>query len=406
MKITALETLQLREFPFLMWLQLHTDEGIVGTGETFWAPGPVVSYLHDNVASYLIGKDPRDIELHNRMLGSVYVGARDAGAEVRGNSAVDLALWDIYGQATGEPVWRLLGGRTNAAVPVYNTCAGYGHVRATKRNALFERTEEWSLKPGDMEEGPYEDLLAWRYNADELARSLLSEGIRAMKIWPFDVAAEASRGARISLSDLDRALQPFAKIRDAVGREMEIMVELHGLWTLPPALRIAESLKQFDVAWLEEPIRYNEIDALAELARHTSIPIAASERLASRQVFKQLIERRAASIIMIDLAWCGGLSEARKIANLAEASELPVTLHDCTGPIVYTASCALSATLPNVNYQEAVRAYYTGWYREIVTDLPTVEAGNVSPLDKPGLGTRLRPEIFERPDAVRRTSKA
>lgn len=339
------------------------------------------------------------------MLGGVHVGARDSGAEVRGNSAVNIALWDIYGQALGEPVWRLLGGRTHPSVPVYNTCAGYGHVRATKRNALFERTEDWSLRSGDASEGPYEDLLGWRFNADDLAKSLLSEGIGAMKIWPFDIAAEASNGARISLRQIDQALEPFVKIRDAVGRDMEIMVEMHGLWTLPPALRIAEALKPFDVAWLEEPIRYNELDAMAELARHIAIPIAASERLASRQVFKQLIDRRAASVIMIDLAWCGGLSEARKIANMAEASELPVSLHDCTGPVVYAASCALSATLPNVNYQEAVRAYYSGWYTEIVADLPPVIQGKVSPLEGPGLGLSLRRELFARPDAIARSSR-
>ena len=404
LKITRIETLQLAEFPHLLWLQVHTDTGLVGTGETFWAPGPVATYLHDNVAAYLLGKDPRDIELHDRMLGSVYVGARDSGAEVRGNSAVNLALWDIYGQSVGEPVWRLLGGRTHQSVPVYNTCAGYGHVRATKRNALFERTEDWSLKAGDMSEGPYEDLLAWRFNAGDLAKSLLSEGIGAMKIWPFDVAAEASNGTRISLKELDKALEPFAKIRDAVGRDMEIMVELHGLWTLPPVLRIAEALMPFDVAWLEEPIRYNELDAMAELARHTSIPVAASERLASRQVFKQLIDKRAASVIMIDLAWCGGLSEARKIANMAEASELPVSLHDCTGPIVYAASCALSMTLPNANFQEMVRAYATGWYTEIVADLPVVEQGRVTPLEAPGLGLRLKPNLFKRGDAKLRVS--
>ncbi len=405
MKITRLETLQLSEFPHLLWLQVDTDHGITGTGETFWAPGPVATYLHDHVAPYLLGKDPRDIELHDRMLGGVYVGARDSGAEVRGNSAVNIALWDIYGQALGEPVWRLLGGRTHPSVPVYNTCAGYGHVRATKRNALFERTEDWSLRSGDASEGPYEDLLGWRFNADDLAKSLLSEGIGAMKIWPFDIAAEASNGARISLRQIDQALEPFVKIRDAVGRDMEIMVEMHGLWTLPPALRIAEALKPFDVAWLEEPIRYNELDAMAELARHIAIPIAASERLASRQVFKQLIDRRAASVIMIDLAWCGGLSEARKIANMAEASELPVSLHDCTGPVVYAASCALSATLPNVNYQEAVRAYYSGWYTEIVADLPPVIQGKVSPLEGPGLGLSLRRELFARPDAIARSSR-
>jgi galactonate dehydratase len=405
-KITSLKTLQLAEFPHLLWLELGTDDGLTGLGETFFAPGPVAAYLHENVAPYLLGKDPRDIELHDWRLRNVYVGAVDSGAETRGNSAVNIALWDIMGRAVGEPVWRLLGGRTHERVPIYNTCAGYGHVRATRRHALFERTEDWSLKQGDMAEGPYEDLLAFRYDAGSLARSLLSEGIRAMKIWPFDIAAEASNGTRIAQADLAKALEPFARIRDAVGGDMEIMVELHGLWSLPCALTIAEALKPYAPAWLEEPIRFNDLDAMAELARHTSIPIAASERLAMRGPFRQLIEKRAASVIMIDLAWCGGLSEARKIANMAEAAQLPVTLHDCTGPVVYAASCALSSTLPNANYQEAVRAYFRGWYTEIVDVLPVVEQGHVAPIDAPGLGLSLRPELFERDDATVRVTRA
>jgi L-alanine-DL-glutamate epimerase-like enolase superfamily enzyme len=108
---------------------------------------------------------------------------------------------------------------------------------------------------------------------------------------------------------------------------------------------------------------------------------------------------------MIDLAWCGGISEARKIANMAEANELPVTLHDCTGPVVFAASCALSTTLPNVNYQEAVRAYFTGWYREIVDNIPEVANGHVTALPGPGLGLALKPEVFRRPDATIRVSK-
>jgi galactonate dehydratase len=405
-KITSLRTLQLAEFPHLLWLELGTEAGINGLGETFFAPGPVAAYLHDNVAPYLLGKDPRDVELHDWRLRNVYVGAVDSGAETRGNSAVNIALWDIMGRALGEPVWRLLGGRTHERVPIYNTCAGYGHVRATRRHALFERTEDWSLKKGDMAEGPYEDLLAFRFDAGNLARSLLSEGIRAMKIWPFDIAAEASNGTRIAQGDLARALEPLAAIREAVGGDMEIMVELHGLWSLPAALTIAEALKPYEPAWLEEPIRFNDLDAMAELARHTSIPIAASERLAMRGPFRQLIEKRAASVIMIDLAWCGGLSEGRKIANMAEAAQLPVTLHDCTGPVVYAASCALSSTLPNVNYQEAVRAYFTGWYTEIVDVLPAFDKGHVAPIDAPGLGLNLRTELFERDDATVRLTRA
>src|SRR5262249_9782994 len=161
----------------------------------------------------------------------------------------NIALWDICGQALGEPLWRLLGGRTHDSVPIYNTCAGYGHIRATRRNALFERTEDWTLGPGDAAEGPYEDLLAWRFDAGRLAESLLDEGLGAMKIRPFDIAAEASNGARITGPELEKALEPVAKIRQAVGNRIEIMIELHGLWTLPPALRIAEALRPYDVAW-------------------------------------------------------------------------------------------------------------------------------------------------------------
>ena len=406
MKITRLDTLRLAEFPALLWLRVHTDGELVGTGETFFAPGAVASYLHDDVAPYLLGQDPRDVERHSFRLQNVYVGSRDSGAETRGNSAIDIALWDICGQALGQPVWRLLGGRTHQRVPVYNTCAGYGHARASTRQALYERTEDWSLA-GVAEgaaEGPYEDLLGFRFHADRLARSLRDEGIRAMKIWPFDIAAEASNGTRIGRADLARALEPFRKIRDAVSDDMEIMVELHGLWSLPCAMTIAAALEPFAPAWIEEPIRFNDIGALAHLARHTRIPICASERLATRTSFKHLIAAGAASIVMLDLAWCGGITEARKIAAMAEAHSLPVTLHDCTGPITYAASVALSTVLPNVNWQEMVRAYTTGWYTEIATALPAVADGQVSALDGPGLGLALRPELFARADATLRIS--
>jgi len=402
-KITRLDTIQLAEFPSLLWLRLHTDTGIVGTGETFFAPSPVAAYLHDNVAPYLLGADPRDIEKHSYKLQNVYVGSRDSGAETRGNSAVDIALWDICGQVLGEPVWRLLGGRTHARVPVYNTCAGYAHARASKRHALFERNEDWSLTQSEAE-GPYEDLLAFRFHADELAKSLRAEKFGAMKIWPFDIAAEASNGTRIAGADLARALDPFRKIRDAVGDDIEIMVELHGLWSLPCAMTIATALEPFRPAWIEEPIRFNDISAMAQLARHTSIPICASERLATRTSFAALIAAGAASIIMLDLAWCGGITEAKKIAAMAEAHSLPVTLHDCTGPITFAASVALSTTLPNVNWQEMVRAYTTGWYKEVATTLPVVADGHVTASDVPGLGIALRPDLFERPDATIRTS--
>jgi L-alanine-DL-glutamate epimerase-like enolase superfamily enzyme len=344
------------------------------------------------------------VERHSFTLQNVYVGSRDSGAETRGNSAVDIALWDICGQALGQPAWRLLGGRTHERVPVYNTCAGYGHARASRRQALFERTEDWSLAAAEGAEGPYEDLLAFRFHADTLALSLRDEGIRAMKIWPFDIAAEASNGTRIGRADLSRALEPFRKIREAAGDDMEIMVELHGLWSLPCAMAIATALEPFAPAWIEEPIRFNDIGALNQLARHTRIPVCASERLATRTSFAALIRAGAASIVMLDVAWCGGITEARKIAAMAEAHSLPVTLHDCSGPVTFAASVALSTVLPNVNWQEMVRAYLYGWYQEIAIGLPVVAEGHVTASDAPGFGIALRPEVLHRPDATVRST--
>ena len=183
------------------------------------------------------------------------------------------------------------------------------------------------------------------------------------------------------------------------------MVELHGLWTLPPALRIAEALKPYDVAWLEEPIRFNELDAMAELARHTSIPIAASERLATRQMFQQLIDKRAASIIMIDLAWCGGHqrgAQDRQHGRGERAAGDAARLHraDRLCRELRALGDAAERQLPG----GGARLFHR-LVPEIVADLPVVADGRVAPLDGPGLGLTLRPELFARPDATVRVSK-
>lgn len=394
MKITAIETLRLAEYPNLCWVLVHTDEGIVGLGETFFGAAAVSAYIHETTAPLLLGQDPRQIDRLRRVL-SPYVGYAGTGVEMRGNSAIDIALWDIVGQMTGQPLYQLLGGLTREAIWVYNTCAGSRYIRARP----IQRSDNWGLTPEPV--GPYEDLDAFLHRADDLARSLLEQGITGMKIWPFDPAAEASFGQHISARDLDQALEPFRKIRAAVGDRMEIMVELHGLWSLPMAKRIAQALEPFAPFWLEDPIRPDDLGALAELARATRIPLTLSETLATRWGFRELLERRIPGVVMLDVSWCGGLSEARRIAAMAEAYQLPVAPHDCTGPVVFTASVHLAVSVPNALTQEVVRAFHWGWYRELVTELPPLEQGQVRPLQHPGLGTRLRPELFDRPDAIR-----
>jgi galactonate dehydratase len=398
MKITALETLRLGEFPNLIWVRLDTDEGLVGLGETFMGAAAVEAYLHESVAPKLLGQDPRQIEARNASLAN-YLGWRSAGVETRGNSAVDLALWDLFGKSVGLPVCEALGGRSRDKIRVYNTCAGYRYVRDARAQAVAN----WHL---GEQGGPYEDLDAFLSRADELAVSLLEQGITGMKIWPFDIAAERTSGWDISPAELDTALEPFRKIRRAVGDKMDIMVEFHSLWSVPMAKKLAARLAEFDTYWHEDPFRLDNLADLADYARHSKAWVCASETLAYTHSFRDYLETGAAGVVMLDLSWCGGLSEARKIAGMAEAWHTPVAPHDCTGPVVYAASCHFSLHVRNALIQESVRAFYTGWYRELVTALPEITQGEVRVAQTPGLGLELLPGLEKRADAVVRRSAA
>lgn len=395
-KITQLETIRLREFPNILWVRLHTDEGLVGLGETFMGAQAVEAYLHEWAAQRLIGRDPLAIESRNRDLTG-YLGWRGSGVETRGNSAVDIALWDLFGKAAGMPLHTALGGRSRDAIRIYNTCAGYQYIRSDAN----QTSTNWGLGNGA---GPYEDLQGFLHHADELAQSLLSEGVTAMKIWPFDPAAEASHGQYISNADLDAALEPFRKIRGAVGDRMDIMVEFHSLWRLPMAQKIARALKPFNTFWHEDAIRMDSLDLLKAYAKDCEALICASETLSYKWGFKDYLETGVAGVVMLDLSWCGGLTEARKIAAMADAWQLPVAPHDCTGPVVWAASTHLSLHAPNALIQESVRAFYTGWYKELVTELPQVRNGMITLNDKPGLGLELLPDLHRRPDAMVRVS--
>jgi L-alanine-DL-glutamate epimerase-like enolase superfamily enzyme len=391
MKITRVETIRLDEFTNLLWVRLHTDAGVIGLGETFFGARAAEAYIHETAAPALIGRDPLQIERIARDL-TPYIGFAGTGAETRGRSAIDIALWDLWGRVAEQPVYQLLGGLTHDKMRIYNTCAGYRYVRSRPNWGL----DDWGA--GGNAEGPYEDLDAFLNDAGALAESLLAEGITGMKIWPFDFAAKASGGYYISNADLDTALEPFRKIRAAVGDEMDIMVELHSLWRFPAAIKIAEALEEFDPFWFEDPIRMDSIDAVAEFASATNVPVCASETLGARWEHHRILEAGAAGIIMPDLTWCGGISEAKKIASLAETFHRPIAPHDCSGPVALMACIHLCLNVPNALIQETVRAFYTGWYKELVTTLPKIEHGHVYPPEGPGLGTDILPAVFERAD--------
>ncbi len=397
MRITAIETLRTEEFANVLWARVHTDAGVIGLGETFYGAGAVEAHIHDTLAGRLLGRDPLRIEAIHRDMVNLPMAQSSTGAEYRAASAIDIALWDLFGKVCGQPVHQMLGGLCRDRMRIYNTCAGYGYVRSNN----IRPVSNWNM--GDAA-GPYEDLNGFMNRADAVAESLLESGITAMKIWPFDPAAHESEGLHINAGPMKTALEPFEKIRRAVGDRMEIMVEFHSLWNLPAAKRIAKALEPYNPTWFEDPIRMNSPQALAEYARSTDVWVCASETLGSRFPYKEMLDRDAMHVVMVDLCWTGGLTEGRKIAAMAETYHRPFAPHDCTGPVGFVAALHASFSQPNTLIQESVRAFYTGWYKELVTELPVIRDGYALPMEGPGLGTELQPALFERSDLITRRS--
>jgi len=401
MKIVSIETLRTAEFANVIWVRVHTDSGMIGLGETFYGAGAVEAHIHDTLAGRLLGRNPLHIEAIHRDMLNLPMAQSSTGVEYRAASAVDIALWDLFGKVCDQPVHQMLGGLCRPKQRVYNTCAGYSYVRSTQ----IKPVSNWNRAEA-APDGPYEDLNGFMTRADAVAESLLESGITAMKIWPFDPAAMENDGMSITPAQLKAALEPFEKIRKAVGDKIEIMVEFHSLWNLPMAKKLAKILEQYNPTWYEDPIRMNSPQALAEYARSTSVWTCASETLGSRFPYKEMLDRDAMHVVMADLCWTGGLTEGRKIAAMADTYHRPFAPHDCIGPVGFIAGIHASFSQPNTLIQESVRAFYTGWYKELVTVLPTIENGYVLPMEGPGLGTDLLPALFERSDLTVRRSDA
>ena len=398
MTISGLETLRLGQFPNLLFVRIYTSDGRCGLGETYYGSAAVAAHIHEMVVPALLGRAEGQIEsLHDSLTG--YVGYLGTGVETRALAAVDTALWDLAGQRAGLPLVDLLG-RARDHVPVYNTCAGSRYMREPQGQQIGN----WGLS-GEVAQGRYEDLDAFLHRADELAHDLLSTGVTSMKIWPLDALAEASGGRRVpSGAELRAALAPVERIRRAVGDQMNILIEMHGLWAPDAASVIVHALEEFKPAWIEDPIRPDDTAGLARLAGETQIPLAVGETLGGIRAFAALLRADAVGVAITDIGWVGGITEALRLAEVTHRQGIPLALHDCGGPVVLAASAHLATHLPNVFIQETTRAYYHGWYQELVTGLPVLCEGSLSPGTEPGLGIRLRDGLEQRPDAIRVTA--
>jgi L-alanine-DL-glutamate epimerase-like enolase superfamily enzyme len=386
-RIDAVETVVSPNQPNVCVVRLHAG-GLTGLGETFYGAGAVESYVHQEAAPALFELGAAATPELAAVRLATYVGYQGSGAETRGNSAIDIALWDLTARRAGLPLNVLLGGPVRDRIGVYNTCAGPSYVRGAAR----QNSANWGLGPARR----YEDLAGFLHRPGELARELLDAGFTGLKVWPFDLAAESAHGG--PGADLRPGLRILDAIRDEVGDGLDLYVELHGLWNLPGARRLLGAIADHRPLWVEDPIRADHTEALVALAGSTRVPIAAGETIAGQHGFHPLLARGALDFAIVDLTWTGGITEGRRIASLAALHGVPVAPHDCTGPIGLAAGLHFVTSIPNGFVQEVARAFYHGWYGAYVVGLPELGGGSIRVGDRPGLGLDLRPELLAAPD--------
>ena len=232
-----------------------------------------------------------------------------------------------------------------------------------------------------------------------LAEELVGLGYSGLKVWPFAQAAIQYGPARIPHSAIEEGVQPLREIRDKVGMELDILVDGHAHFQLPAALRIAEALREVQPLWLEDIIKMDNLDTVADFRRQSRMPISVSEMLLSRADYNSVLMNQAADYIMIDPTWVGGISETARIAHLAQTYNVPVSMHDCTGPLTLFAGLHVGAAVANCCYQETVRAQIQTVYRELIDVEVEISGGYVDLPKGAGLGVRLNADLFkaERP---------
>jgi L-alanine-DL-glutamate epimerase-like enolase superfamily enzyme len=359
--------------PNWVWVRLYTDSGLVGLGETYPRNEAEAALIHSSVAGMLLGRDPRDIERIWADFYRTFDFQVTGGTEMRVLSAIDLALWDLLGKSLESPVYRLLGGKSNPEIRLYNTCFG--------------------LRYDFMKE------------PEKIMRELIDRyGIRAIKIWPFDQTGLRNQHEYVTTADIDEGLAPVRKLRDTFGNEIDILIEFHGNWDLTSAVRIAKALEPYRPMWLEDMLVASNFEQYRRLADATSIPLTLSERLAGRMRFLELLESRAARYVMFDVTWCGGLSEGKKIATLAEAFQLPVAPHTAGGPLLFYASTHLTTALTNVAIQESCQVFYEATWPAMLQNPLVPRNGVVRAPELPGLGMEIKPEVWRDRSAITRTS--
>lgn len=369
MKITDLRVFQTQGVHSnWAFVKLYTDSGLTGVGEASLERfDEVVVKALESFRDFLVGKDPFQIEY---IWNALYKGTFWHGQLIIlcALSAVEQALWDIKGKALGVPVYELLGGKLRDRVRAYANAWAFQHV-------VTELTAE------DTPESIAQN-----------AQKMVDRGFTAMKWDPF-----RKGGQVIPKSEEEFAVACVKTVREAVGPSIDLLIECHGRFNMFSAIRMAQKLEPFDPFFYEEPIPPDNIDAMAEVQRAITLPIATGERLYTRWEFRSLLEKQAARIIQPDVCHVGGILELKKIAAMAETYYISVQPHNSNGPISTLASLHLDASIPNCIFQEFFFPYLE-LYNEMLTEPIKCQNGYLEIPTSPGLGSDINEEfILKRP---------
>jgi 2-dehydro-3-deoxyphosphogalactonate aldolase len=357
---------------YFIFVKLTTDSGVTGIGEVYtatYSPHLVAKMIEEVAQRHVIGHDPFHIEMMWRnVYGRGYSLRPDltTGGIVSG---LEMAMWDICGKETGKPVYELLGGR------VHDKLRAYTYLYPPVGVDVYS------------DDPVYNDPAA----AAEAAVREVERGFTGVK---FDPAGRYSvfDGRQPALQAMDLSVKMVRAVREAVGTRADILFGTHGQFSASGAIRLAKQLEKYDPLWFEEPVPPDSPEEIAKVARATSIPISAGERLTTKYEFHQLLKHGAASILQPNLGRCGGLLEAKKIASMAEVYHAQIAPHLYCGPVVAAANIQLATCTPNFLILETIQGWQ-GFHSQVVKTSIKFENGFIIPPTEPGLGIELNEEV-------------
>lgn len=357
MKITGIKTFLCNAYRTnWVFVKVLTDvDGLYGVGEaTLEYKELTIVQACQELERELIGKDPRNIEAiwHQSYRDAYWRGGPVLMSAL---SAIDMALWDILGKELQVPVWRLLGGEVRREVPCY-------------ANGWFAPAKE----PEEF--------------AEKAAQTIEECAFYGLKWDPFGSAYRS-----LEPSEFRRAMRCVEKVYEAVSGKAEILIEGHGRFDLPTALRIARELEPFSILWFEEPIIPDTMEALADLRSRCRVPLSFGERLYGMPSFRTLLEFRGADYIQPDVSHAGGITELKKIAALAQTHHIPICPHNPSGPVANAATLQIAASTPNFFLLETM-ASDVPWREDVCDEAVSIVQGKMQIHDRPGLGVDIREE--------------